>query len=450
MSSVSPGWTNAPNVAPKIARVIGREILDSRGNPTVEADVILENGARGRAAVPSGASTGEHEALELRDGDKARYLGKGVLRAVQNVNTTIAEAARGMNVTDQIGLDRRLIELDGTPTKSRLGANAILAVSMAAARAAALAERLPLYRYLSRYSLDRDANILPAPMMNILNGGAHADNSVDLQEFMVMPLGAATFSEALRMGVEVFHQLKTVLHKRGYSTAVGDEGGFAPNLKSNEEAVEVVLEAITAAGYTPGKQISLALDPAASEFYVNASNRYVFKKSDKSSRTPEQLSAFWESWVRQYPIVSIEDGLAEDDWAGWKHLTALLGKQIQLVGDDVFVTNTARLQRGIGENIGNAILIKLNQIGTVTETIEAIEMARRAGYASIVSHRSGETEDTFIADFVVAMGSGQIKTGSASRSDRIAKYNQLLRIEEELGSAARFAGRAALAPRVAQ
>jgi enolase len=450
MSSVSPGWTNAPNVAPKIARVIGREILDSRGNPTVEADVILENGARGRAAVPSGASTGEHEALELRDGDKGRYLGKGVLRAVQNVNTTIAEAARGMNVTDQIGLDRRLIELDGTPTKSRLGANAILAVSMAAARAAALAERLPLYRYLSRYSLDRDANILPVPMMNILNGGAHADNSVDLQEFMVMPLGAATFSEALRMGVEVFHQLKTVLHKRGYSTAVGDEGGFAPNLKSNEEAVEVVLEAITAAGYTPGKQISLALDPAASEFYVNASNRYVFKKSDKSSRTPEQLSAFWESWVRQYPIVSIEDGLAEDDWAGWKHLTALLGKQIQLVGDDVFVTNTARLQRGIGENIGNAILIKLNQIGTVTETIEAIEMARRAGYASIVSHRSGETEDTFIADFVVAMGSGQIKTGSASRSDRIAKYNQLLRIEEELGSAARFAGRAALAPRVAQ
>ena len=292
--------------------------------------------------------------------------------------------------------------------------------------------------------------MLPVPMMNILNGGAHADNSVDLQEFMVMPLGAATFSEALRMGVEVFHQLKTVLHKRGYSTAVGDEGGFAPNLKSNEEAVEVVLEAITAAGYTPGKQISLALDPAASEFYVSASNRYVFKKSDKSSRTPEQLSAFWESWVRQYPIVSIEDGLAEDDWAGWKHLTALLGKQIQLVGDDVFVTNTARLQRGIGENIGNAILIKLNQIGTVTETIEAIEMARRAGYASIVSHRSGETEDTFIADFVVAMGSGQIKTGSASRTDRIAKYNQLLRIEEELGSAARFAGRAALAPRVAQ
>ncbi len=292
--------------------------------------------------------------------------------------------------------------------------------------------------------------MLPVPMMNILNGGAHADNSVDLQEFMVMPLGAATFSEALRMGVEVFHQLKTVLHKRGYSTAVGDEGGFAPNLKSNEEAIEVVLEAITAAGYTPGKQISLALDPAASEFYVSASNRYVFKKSDKSSRTPEQLSAFWESWVRQYPIVSIEDGLAEDDWAGWKHLTALLGKQIQLVGDDVFVTNTARLQRGIGENIGNAILIKLNQIGTVTETIEAIEMARRAGYASIVSHRSGETEDTFIADFVVAMGSGQIKTGSASRSDRIAKYNQLLRIEEELGSAARFAGRAALAPRVAQ
>ena len=444
MSTVSTG---SSNVSSKIARIAARQILDSRGNPTVEADVVLEDGSRGRAAVPSGASTGEHEALELRDADKMRYLGKGVLRAVENVNTIIARAVRGLNVTDQVALDRRMIELDGTPTKSNLGANAILAVSMAAARAASVTEHQPLYRYLSRYSSERDANTLPVPMMNILNGGAHADNSVDLQEFMVMPVGAATFSDALRMGVETFHSLKSVLQKRGYSTAVGDEGGFAPNLKSNEEALEVVLEAITAAGYTPGKHISLALDPAASEFYVSASNRYVFKKSDKSSRTPEQMAAFWESWVRQYPIVSIEDGLAEDDWAGWKHLTALLGKQIQLVGDDLFVTNTSRLQRGIAEGIGNSILIKLNQIGTVTETVEAIEMARRAGYTSIVSHRSGETEDTFIADFVVAMGSGQIKTGSASRTDRVAKYNQLLRIEEELGAAARFPGRSALAPR---
>ena len=428
----------------KITRVTARQIFDSRGNPTVEADVVLDDGARGRAAVPSGASTGEHEALELRDGDKSRYLGKGVLRAVENVNTAIAQAVSGLDAVNQTALDRRLIEADGTPTKSRLGANAILAVSMAAARAAAVAERQPLYKYLARYSTERGANTLPVPMMNILNGGAHADNSVDLQEFMVMPVGAASFSEALRMGVEVFHHLKSVLHKKGYSTAVGDEGGFAPNLKSNEEAVEVVLEAITAAGYTPGKQLALALDPASSEFYVSASNRYAFKKSDKSSRTPEQMTAFWESWVRQYPIVSIEDGLAEDDWAGWKHLTQQLGKQVQLVGDDLFVTNTARLQRGIAEGVGNSILIKLNQIGTVTETIEAIEMARRAGYTSIVSHRSGETEDTFIADLVVAMGSGQIKTGSASRTDRVAKYNQLLRIEEELGAAARFPGRAAL------
>jgi enolase len=448
MSTVSTGSSNiSSNVSSKIARIAARQILDSRGNPTVEADVILEDGSRGRAAVPSGASTGEHEALELRDADKMRYLGKGVLRAVENVNTIIARAVRGLNVTDQVALDHRMIELDGTPTKSNLGANALLAVSMAAARAASVTERQPLYRYLSRYSSERDANTLPVPMMNILNGGAHADNSVDLQEFMVMPVGAATFSDALRMGVETFHSLKTVLQKRGYSTAVGDEGGFAPNLKSNEEALEVVLEAITAAGYTPGKHISLALDPAASEFYVSASNRYVFKKSDKSSRTPQQMAAFWESWVRQYPIVSIEDGLAEDDWAGWKHLTALLGKQIQLVGDDLFVTNTSRLQRGIAEGIANSILIKLNQIGTVTETVEAIEMARRAGYTSIVSHRSGETEDTFIADFVVAMGSGQIKTGSASRTDRVAKYNQLLRIEEELGAAARFPGRSALAPK---
>jgi enolase len=428
----------------KISRVTARQIIDSRGNPTVEADVVLDDGARGRAAVPSGASTGEHEAMELRDGDKSRYLGKGVLRAVENVNTVIAPAVAGLEASNQIALDRRLIEADGTPTKSRLGANAILAVSMAAARAAAAAERQPLYKYLARYSTERGANTLPVPMMNILNGGAHADNSVDLQEFMVMPVGAASFSEALRMGVEAFHHLKSVLQKKGYSTAVGDEGGFAPNLKSNEEAVEVILEAITAAGYTPGKHLALALDPASSEFYVSASNRYAFKKSDKSSRTPEQMTAFWESWVRQYPIVSIEDGLAEDDWAGWKHLTQQIGKQVQLVGDDLFVTNTARLQRGIAEGVGNSILIKLNQIGTVTETIEAIEMARRAGYTSIVSHRSGETEDTFIADLVVAMGSGQIKTGSASRTDRVAKYNQLLRIEEELGAAARFPGRAAL------
>ncbi|HYT07646.1 MAG TPA: phosphopyruvate hydratase [Rugosimonospora sp.] len=439
--------TKAATQAHKIAGVLGRQILDSRGNPTVEADVLLADGTRGRAAVPSGASTGEHEALELRDGDKARYLGKGVLRAVENINGPIARAVKGLDVTGQAALDRRMIETDGTPNKGKLGANAILAVSMAAARAAAAAERLPLYRYLSRFSSRRDATTLPVPMMNILNGGAHADNSVDLQEFMVMPIGASSFSEALRMGVEVFHHLKAVLHKRGYSTAVGDEGGFAPNLRSNEEAIQVVLEAITAAGYTAGKHIALALDPAASEFYVSATNRYVFKKSDKSSRTAEEMTAFWESWVRQYPIVSIEDGLAEDDWNGWKHLTRVLGKKIQLVGDDIFVTNTVRLQRAISEHVANSILIKLNQIGTVTETIEAIEMARRAGYSSIVSHRSGETEDTFIADFVVAMGTGQIKTGSASRTDRVAKYNQLLRIEEELASAAKFPGRSALAPR---
>jgi enolase len=428
----------------KITRVAARQVIDSRGNPTVEADVFLDDGAFGRAAVPSGASTGEHEALELRDGDKTRYLGKGVLKAVENVHTVIAPVVAGLDASNQAALDRRMIEADGTPTKSRIGANAILAVSMAAARAAAASERQPLYKYLARYSSERGANILPVPMMNILNGGAHADNSVDLQEFMVMPAGAESFHEALRMGAEVFHHLKAVLHKKGYSTAVGDEGGFAPNLKSNDEAVEVVLEAITAAGYTPGKHAWLALDPASSEFYVSATNRYVFKKSDKSSRTPEQMTAFWESWVRQYPIISIEDGLAENDWEGWKHLTKAIGKQCQLVGDDLFVTNTARLQRGIAEGVGNSILIKLNQIGTVTETIEAIEMARRAGYTSIVSHRSGETEDTFIADLAVATGAGQIKTGSASRTDRVAKYNQLLRIEEELGGSARYPGRGAL------
>ncbi len=428
-----------------IARVHGRQIIDSRGNPTVEADVILEGGALGRAAVPSGASTGEHEAIELRDGDKSRYLGKGVLKAVANVNGAIATAVAGMDAADQKTLDRRMIEADGSPNKGNLGANAILAVSMAAARAAAVAQRMPLYKYLAKYSSNPSATTLPVPMMNILNGGAHADNSVDLQEFMAMPTGAKSFEEALRMGVEVFHRLKAVLHKRGYSTAVGDEGGFAPNLKSNDEAIEVVLEAITAAGLKPGEDVSIALDPASSEFYDKASGKYVFKKSDKSQRTSEQMTQFWADWVRQFPIISIEDGLAEDDWAGWKHMTTELGGKTQLVGDDLFVTNTVRLQRGISENIGNAILIKLNQIGTVTETIEAIEMARKAGYASIVSHRSGETEDVFIADLVVAMGTGQIKTGSASRTDRVAKYNQLLRIEEELGSAARFPGRAALA-----
>jgi enolase len=429
----------------KIAKVHGRQILDSRGNPTVEADVILEGGVMGRAAVPSGASTGEHEALELRDGDKSRYLGKGVLKAVGHINLEIDAAVRGMDAAGQRELDRRMIEVDGTPTKSNLGANAILAVSMAVARAATAAQKMPLYRYLAKYSSAGEANTLPVPMMNILNGGAHADNSVDPQEFMAMPIGAKSFSDALRMGVEVFHNLKTVLHKRGYSTAVGDEGGFAPNLKSNEEALEVILEAIAKAGYKPGEQIAIALDPAASEFYDKASGKYIFKKSDKSARTSEQMADFWAGWVRQYPIVSIEDGMSEDDWAGWKLMTERMAAQIQLVGDDIFVTNTQIFARGIKEKIGNAILIKLNQIGTVTETIEAIEMARKAGYASIVSHRSGETEDTFIADFVVAMGTGQIKTGSASRTDRIAKYNQLLRIEEELGAAAKFSGRGALA-----
>jgi enolase len=428
-----------------ITRVHGREILDSRGNPTVEADVILAGGARGRAAVPSGASTGEHEALELRDGDKSRYLGKGVLKAVEHVNHGIAKAVAGLDAADQEALDRQMIAADGTPNKAKLGANAVLAVSMAAARAAAAQTEKPLYNYLAKYSSKRGANRLPVPMMNILNGGAHADNSVDVQEFMVMPVGAPSFCEALRWGVEVFHHLKAVLKKNGYSTAVGDEGGFAPNLKSNEEALERVLEAIAAAGYKAGEQIAIALDPASSEFYDRASRKYVFKKSDQSARSSEEMVRFWENWVRQYPIVSLEDGLAEDDWEGWKLLTKELGSKVQLVGDDLFVTNTQRLARGIAEKAGNAILIKLNQIGSVTETIEAIEMARKAGYASIVSHRSGETEDTFIADFVVAMGTGQIKTGSASRTDRVAKYNQLLRIEEELGSSARFSGREALA-----
>lgn len=433
----------------KIARVQARQILDSRGNPTVEADVILESGAFGRAAVPSGASTGEHEALELRDGDKSRFLGKGVLKAVANAKGEIAKAVRGFDAADQRALDQKLISLDGTPAKSRLGANAILAVSMAAARAAAAALQLPLYKYLSRHSTDSSANLLPVPMMNILNGGAHADNSVDFQEFMVMPTGAPKFSEALRWGVEVFHALKAALKKHGYSTGVGDEGGFAPNCKSNEEAIQIVLEAITAAGYKPGEQISIALDPAASEFYDKASGKYIFKKSDKSAHTSAEMVAYWARWAENYPIVSIEDGMAEDDWGGWKQLTQSISsttskKRIQLVGDDLFVTNTQRLSRGINEGIANAILIKLNQIGTVSETIDAIELARKAGYHSIISHRSGETEDTFIADLAVATAAGQIKTGSASRTDRVAKYNQLLRIEEQLGAAARFPGRKAL------
>ena len=421
-----------------IARIIGREILDSRGNPTVEADVYLADGSMGRAAVPSGASTGEQEAVELRDGDKSRYLGKGTRKAVSHVNGEIATALGGKDAAEQAELDRVMIDLDGTGNKGRLGANAILAVSMAAARAAAAAQRTPLYRYLG----GAGANTLPVPMMNIINGGAHADNSVDVQEFMIAPFGAPRFSEALRMGVEVFHTLKKVLSKKGYSTSVGDEGGFAPNLKSNEEAIESVLEAVSQAGYKPGTEIGVCLDPAASEFYQDG--KYVFKKSDKSQRTSEQMVEYWSNWVRQYPaILSIEDGMSEEDWGGWKLMTDVLGKKIQLVADDIFVTNPAIFQRGIDQGIANSILIKVNQIGTLTETLEAMAMAARAGYTAVVSHRSGETEDPFIADLVVAMGAGQIKTGSASRTDRIAKYNQLLRIEERLGAAARFLGRKA-------
>jgi enolase len=420
----------------EIVAIHAREILDSRGNPTVEADVILESGALGRAAVPSGASTGEHEAAELRDGDKAHYLGKGVLQAIENVESVLAPELVGMDASNQRLLDATMISLDGTPNKGRLGANAILAISMAAARATANALEIPLYRYLGGVN----ASTLPTPMMNILNGGAHADNNVDFQEFMVMPVGAERFSDALRWGTEVFHTLKGVLKKKGYNTAVGDEGGFAPSLKSNTEAIELILEAIQLAGYKPGEQIAIALDPASSEFYDKQTGKYVFKKSDKSERTSEEMARFWDSWTRQYPIVSIEDGLAEDDWDGWKFLTDLMGSRIQLVGDDLFVTNTKRLQRGIEEGAANSILIKVNQIGTISETLESIELARRYGYTSIISHRSGETEDTFIADLSVATGVGQIKTGSASRTDRIAKYNQLLRIEEELGQAASFLG----------
>ncbi len=423
----------------EITRVVGREILDSRGNPTVEADVYLSDGSMGRAAVPSGASTGEHEAVELRDGDETRYMGKGTLRAVENIETGIAPQIGGMDASAQSAIDAFLIELDGTENKSKLGANAILAVSMAVARAAAASFKMPLYRYLCGVS----ANLLPVPQMNILNGGAHADNSVDPQEFMIVPYGAEHFSEALRWGAEVFHTLKKVLKKRGYSTSVGDEGGFAPNLKSNQEAIDVVVEAISQAGYRPGDDIGIALDPAASEFYDESKKKYVFKKSDKSERSSEQMVDFYEKWVKEYPIISLEDGMAENDWDGWKLLTDRLGAKIQLVGDDIFVTNTAILRQGIDRGIANSVLIKLNQIGTVTETLDAIRMASQAGYTSVISHRSGETEDPFIADFVVATGVGQIKTGSLSRTDRIAKYNQLLRIEEELGAAGRFAGRGA-------
>lgn len=423
----------------EIDLISGREILDSRGNPTVEAEVRLRDGSVGRAAVPSGASTGEHEAIELRDGDKRRYMGKGVLQAVENINTVIARELGGREASRQAEIDQRLIELDGTPNKSNLGANAILAVSMAVCRAAARSAALPLYRYLGGIS----ARLLPVPMMNVLNGGVHADNTVDFQEFMIMPVGAETFSSALRMGVETFHSLKKILKEHGYSTSVGDEGGFAPSLKSNVEAIELILEAIETAGYTAGQDIALAIDPAASELFQDG--KYVFFKSDKSKKTSDEMIALYADWVRQYPIISIEDGLAQDDWDGWKKLTKELDDKVQLVGDDIFVTNTERLRQGIDEGVANSILIKLNQIGTVTETMDAIDLARRNGYTSVVSHRSGETEDTFIADFVVGLQTGQIKTGSASRTDRVAKYNQLLRIEEELGETADFLGKAAVA-----
>jgi len=419
-----------------IVDIRGREILDSRGNPTVEAEVILETGAQGRAAVPSGASTGEHEAVELRDKDPKRFLGKGVLKAVQYVNGEIREAIRGFEAREQLDIDRTLIELDGTPNKGRLGANAILSVSMAAARAAATENKLPLYRYLG----GPDACLLPVPMMNILNGGSHAPNNVDIQEFMVMPIGAESFSQGLQMGVEVFHHLKKVLTEQGKSTAVGDEGGFAPDLASNEDAVEVVLLAVERAGYRPGEDIVLAIDAAASEFY-SEEGEYVFRWSSGERMDSEGMVDFWAEWLKKYPIQSVEDALDENDWEGWKSLTDRVGDQVQVVGDDIFVTNPVRLERGIKEGVGNAILIKVNQIGTLTETLQAIRMADEAGYKSVISHRSGETEDTFIADLAVATGVGQIKTGSASRTDRVAKYNQLLRIEEGLGRKAEYPGR---------
>ena len=420
-----------------ITDATAREILDSRGNPTLEVEVVLDDDSFGRAAVPSGASTGEFEAVELRDGDKARYLGKGVKKAVQNVNEEIAPQIIGLDATSQAKIDKIMIELDGTENKGKLGANAILGVSLAVAKAAAAYSGLPLYQYIGGVN----AKVLPVPMMNILNGGSHAANNVDLQEFMVMPTGAPNFAEALRMGAEIFHTLKKVLSGKGYATGVGDEGGFAPNLKSNEEAVEAILEAIEKAGYKAGTDVHLALDPAASEFYENG--KYVFKKSDGSVKSSEQMVAFWANWIKKYPIISIEDGLAEEDWEGWKMLTEKIGRKVQLVGDDIFVTNTKRLARGIKEGIANSILIKLNQIGTLTETLEAIQMAKQAGYTCVISHRSGETEDTTIADLTVAVNAGQIKTGSASRTDRICKYNQLLRLEEYLGDTAVFWGKSA-------
>ena len=417
-----------------IEKVLAREILDSRGNPTVEVEIELVSGARGRAAVPSGASTGEHEACELRDGDKKRYLGKGVRKAVDNVNKTIAKTVTGMNALRQTDIDHAMLALDGTATKKRLGANAILAVSMATARAAADHLDLPLYQYLG----GPGARTLPVPMMNILNGGAHSDNNVDFQEFMVMPVGATSFHQGLQWGAEVFHTLKGVLKQRGYSTSVGDEGGFAPSLKSNVEAIEVVLEAIEKAGFKAGREVAIALDPAASEMYRDG--RYVFHKSDNSSLSSEEMAAYWTDWVRQFPIVSLEDGMAENDWDGWKTLTESIGGRCQIVGDDLFVTNSAFLQKGIDRGVANSILVKVNQIGTLTETFEAIELARTHRYTTVISHRSGETEDTFIADLAVATNSGQIKTGSASRTDRTAKYNQLLRIEQHLGGAALYPG----------
>jgi enolase len=413
-----------------IADVHARQILDSRGNPTVEVDVITEEGQFGRAAVPSGASTGKHEAVELRDGDKKVYLGRGVLKAVANVNDIIAEEMIGWEVTDQAGLDAKLIELDGTENKAKLGANAMLAVSMAAAKAAAAESNLPLYRYLGGVN----ATVLPIPLMNILNGGVHADNKIDFQEFMIVPVGADSFSEGLRWGVEIFHHLKTVLKKKGFSTNVGDEGGFAPDIQSNEEAIETVLQAIEAAGYKAGSQIGIAMDAASSEMYEDGSGSYSFYKSSKKKISREEMVAYWSAWVDKYPIVSIEDGMAEDDWEGWKQLTTAVGHKVQLVGDDLFVTNVKRLQEGIDKGIANSILIKVNQIGTITETIDAVQLAQMNGYTTIMSHRSGETEDTTIADLAVALNCGQIKTGSASRTDRLAKYNQLIRIEEALGS----------------
>lgn len=420
-----------------ISYVHARQILDSRGNPTVEVDVVTDDGVLGRAAVPSGASTGVHEAVELRDGDKSKFLGKGVLNAVNNVNTVIADALTGYEVTDQNEIDKRLIELDGTPNKGKLGANAILGVSLACAKAAAYTTDQPLYRYVGGVS----ANTLPIPMMNILNGGSHADNSIDFQEFMIMPVGAASFRQALQMGAEVFHNLKSVLKNAGYSTNVGDEGGFAPNLKSNEEAVEVILQAIERAGYRPGEDVFLALDPASSEYFIPEENVYHLHKSTGDKLTPSQMVDYWKNWTDKYPIISIEDGMAEDDWDGWKLMTNTLGNKIQLVGDDLFVTNVERLKMGVERGVANSILVKINQIGSLTETIAAVNYAYRNSYTAVMSHRSGETEDTTIADLAVALNTGEIKTGSASRTDRIAKYNQLLRIEEQLGDVAYYPGK---------